>query len=144
MSDHVQALDRLVGHQKPVLTFKVGAGASCPLDDVKQQWDVFGVDPGSDQLGRHERTLVKPENAIELFRPRNLVCRYPPVEATGQAEVLSLRKKCLAAPQLFFAFRYSTQIVGHFRLFARRDVLESHQNPALGMAREGQRTGVEN
>jgi hypothetical protein len=32
-----------------------------------QQWDVFRVDPGSDQLGRQGRTLVKPENALELF-----------------------------------------------------------------------------
>jgi hypothetical protein len=44
---------------------------------------------------------------------------------------LSLCEKCLAAPQLFLAFRDSTRIVGRFRLFARRDVLESHQNPAL-------------
>ena len=57
---------------------------------------------------------------------------------------MSLCEKCLAAPQLFLAFRDGTQIVGRRRLFARRDVLESHQYPALGMARQRQGTGVKN
>src|SRR6516225_7199127 len=36
------------------------------------------------------------------------------------------------------------QIGGRFRLLARRGVLESHQNPALRMAWQRQRVGVEN
>jgi hypothetical protein len=67
VSNHVQVLNRLVGHPQPVLTFKVGAGASCRLDGATQRWDVFRVDPGSDQLGRQGNAPVKLENAIELF-----------------------------------------------------------------------------
>ena len=53
---------------------------------------------------------------------------------------MTFGEKCLAATQLLLR----TQILGRFSLFARRDVLERHQNPAFGMARERQRTGVKN
>ena len=66
VSNHVQVLDRLVRHLQPELIFKVAAGASCPLDHVMQQRDVFRVDSSADQLERHGHTLVKLENAIEL------------------------------------------------------------------------------
>ena len=67
VSDHVQVLDRLVGHQQPVLTFKVVPAPRAALDYVIEQRDVFRVDPGSDQFGRHGHPGLKPENAVELF-----------------------------------------------------------------------------
>ena len=53
MSDHVQVLDRVVGHLQPVLVFKVAAVASRPVDHVIQQLDVFRMDSSTDQLERH-------------------------------------------------------------------------------------------
>src|SRR2546429_9214453 len=112
---------------------EVGTGASRPLDHAMQQRPVFRVDSSADQLERHGHTGVEFEDAIELSRPCDLVRRTPPGEAAGQAEALSLREKCLAAPQSVFAFRDGTQIVACLRLFARRDVLERQENPALWM-----------
>ncbi len=57
-----------------------------------------------------------------------------------KAEALSLCEECLAATQ----FLLRTQVLGDFSLFPRRDVLEGHQSPALGMARERQGAGIKN
>ena len=98
------------------------------------------MDSSTDPFERHRHADLKLVDAIELLRPRDFVGRHLPTKAARYAEALTFGEKCLAATQLLLR----TQILGRFSLFARRDVLERHQNPAFGMARERQRTGVKN
>ncbi len=67
VSDHVQVLDRAVGHLQPVLVFNVAAAAPRPVEHLIQQRHVFRVDSSTHQLESHGHTLVKLENAIKLF-----------------------------------------------------------------------------
>src|SRR5438132_4917197 len=96
------------------------------------------MDMSTDQSKPHGHAGLKPIDAIELLRPRDFVGRHLPRKATGQAEALTLSEKCLAAAQLLLR----TQILRRFSLFACRNVVERHKNPALRVARERQRMGV--
>ncbi len=67
VSDQLQVLDGVVGHQQPLLAFEVGDAASRAFDHVIQQRDVFRMDSTTDQLERHAHADVKLEDAIELL-----------------------------------------------------------------------------
>ena len=100
VSDQVQVFDRTIGHLQPMIVFKVAAVASRSFNHVKHQWHVIGVDTIADQLERHADRRIKLENAIDLLRPHDLVCRNFPGKGTRQAEALAFGEKCLTAPQL--------------------------------------------
>ena len=66
VSDHVQVLDRLIGHQQPVLVLEVTA-APPAVDHFLERVDIFRMDPRNDQLERHGRGRIKFEDAIDLL-----------------------------------------------------------------------------
>src|SRR5258708_539751 len=95
VSDQVQVLDRLVGEHDPMLVFEIAFATLRPCQHVSHQMQIFGMDPGADQIERYHCAGIELEDAVELLRPYDFPVGDIPGKIAHSSEVLAFCKEGL-------------------------------------------------
>src|SRR5262245_13107122 len=99
MRGHVQAFDRPVSDEQPMLKSKIISVLPSLIDHFSDKVSIFRMHACAYQVERHRRTLGKIEYAIEFVRPSDLISCQLPGKTTGPAEVLRFGEECFAASE---------------------------------------------
>src|SRR6266436_4891237 len=86
-----------------MFVLKVAGRTTCSFDHAMKQREVFRMDPYSDQFGRNPHMRIKLEDAIELLRPGDFVCRHTPCKAADATQMLCFSEERFTSLQRCFA-----------------------------------------